>query len=270
MKKYVYVIFLLFLVHFCLAVDITELDPYKQNTQIDVKVHCQHTSGSCSNSASCNITVDYPYPNITYMVFDQPMTQNKSFYNYTLPDSSRLGWYSMTISCIDGTYQMSYYYKFQVTETGDESSTLFIYIIELIIKIAFFIFLILICIYGIRAVKKAEKTPYKLVALLRSLWAGGSYGIIFISPIIALFLFHPNFEIGIVQRLTLNTYLVLLAIATPVILFNIFYFGSQLLMKLGGLHYDAERTNMVLNDLDKFSGNLSKWKNKLSNKMFKK
>lgn len=259
----------MFVIPFCLAQDIVELEPYKQNTLIDIKVHCQHTGGSCSDSASCNITVDYPN-NITYMVFDQPMTQNRSFYNYTLPDSSNLGWYTMTIPCVDGSNEVTNNYKFQITETGDKSSTLLIYIIDLIMKISFFVFLIVICIWGIRKVKKAEKTPYMLVALLRSVWAGISYGMIFISPLIALFLFHPNFEIGLVQRLTLNTYLVLLAIALPVILFNMFYFGSQMLMKLGGLHYDTERTNMVLNDLDKFTGKLSQWKNKMVNEMFRR
>jgi len=269
MKEYIYLILILLIVNFCLAEDIIELNPYKQNTQIDIKAQCQNSGGLCSNSALCNITVTYPSPNIDYMVFDQPMTQNRSFYNYTLSDSSNLGWHTMSISCVDGTDKVTNNYKFQITETGDESSTFFIYKIELMMKIAFFVFLIVLCIWGIRAVKKAEKTPYRLVALLRSLWAGSSYAMIFISPLIALFLFHPNFEIGIVQRLTLNTYLVLLAIASPVILFNIFYFGSQFLMKLGGLYYDAERTNQVLNDLDKFTGRLSNWKNKLSNKIFR-
>jgi len=264
------ILIILFVIPFCLADDIIELESYKQNTDIDIKAHCQHTGGSCSDSASCNITVDYPPPDTNYMVFDQSMTQNRSFYNYTLSDSSNLGWYSMTISCVDGSYEVTNNYKFQITETGDESSTLFIYIIELIMKIAFFVFLIVICIWGIRSVKKAEKTPYKLVALLRSLWAGASYGMIIISPLIALFLFHPNFDIGIVQRLTLNTYLILLVIASPIIMFNMFYFGSQMLMKLGGLYYDAEATNLVLNDLDKFTGKLSRWKNKISNKMFRR
>lgn len=268
MNNYLYILILLFVLPICLGQEIIELEPYKQNTDIDIKVHCEHTDGSCSDSASCNITVTYP--NTTYIIFDQPMTQNRSFYNYTLPDSSTLGWHTMTISCVDGAYDVTNNYKFQITETGDQSSTLFIYIIELIMKIGFFVFLIIICIWGIRKVRKAEKTPYKLVALLRSLWAGISYGIIFISPLIALFLFHPNFEIGIVQRLTLNTYLVLFIIASPVILFNMLYFGSQFLFKIGGLHYDAERTNKVLDDLDRFTGRLSQWKTKLGNKLFKR
>jgi len=269
MKRYIFLILIILLMNFCLGEDITELEPYKQNSQIDIKVHCQHSGGSCSGSAGCNITLEYPN-NRSYMLFNEPMTQNLSFYNYTLPDSSNLGWHYMTVYCVDGIFNNSMNYKFEITETGDESSTLFIYIIELFMKIGFFIFLIVLCIWGIRAVKKSEKTPYKMVALLRSLWAGSSYAMLIISPLIALFLFHPNFSIGIVQRLTLNTYLVLAIIASPIILFNIFYFGGNILLKLGGLHYDAERTDKVLNDFDRFSGGLSRWKNKLKNKMFKR
>jgi len=254
------------------AVDdnIAEDGPYKQNTNIDLKVSCFHSGGVCSGSAGCNITVEYPTPNNTYMVFNGVMTQNLSFYNYTLPNSSKLGKYYTTAYCVDGTYNVSEKYFFYITETGDKSSTLFIYIIELIMKITFFSFLIFISIKGIRKAKDKKKTPYKLVALLRVFWVSLSYAVIFMSPFIGLFLFHPNFQIGVLQTLTLNTYIIMFIVAIPVIIFNLFYFGGQILLELGGLDYDKEKTNKVLNDFSRFTEGMGTQGNKIRNKLFRK
>jgi len=271
MVKPIYVIMFVILSCFVLAAEddpqVIDLGTYKQNSKIEIKVSCINSDELCSVGASCNLTVSYP--NTSYMVFDQVMTQNKSFYNYTLPDSSTLGIHSMSIYCIDGTDSILSNYEFLISETGDKSSALFIYIVELLMKVGFFVYLIVISVLGIRKLKKAENTPYRMVALLRTMWAAASYALLFTSPIIALFLFHPNFNISILRVVTLRTYIVIFAVATPIILFNIFYFSGNLLLKWGGLHHDSDRTNKVLNDLSKFSVDTVSFRNKIRNKLFK-
>jgi len=251
--------------------DIIEIGPYKQNSIINIRIACRYSGGDCSPSALCNTTIDYP--NTSSLILNQIMEKDNTFFNYTLPSSSTLGKYSMIIRCLDNNRNITKDYIFYITETGEKSSILFIYIIELALKIIFFVFMILISIQGIRKIKKSnenKKTPYLMVTLLRVLWVIVSYSFIFMSPMIALFLFHPNFPIGILQRLTLNTYLIIFILLTIIVILNIFWFGGNLLFKYGGLDHDAKRTNQVLNDMSNFNVSWDIHINKMKNKIFKR
>ncbi len=264
-------VFLLFASLVYAQSDPIDLGTYKQNSNINMRVACRNADGDCSNNANCNITVDYP--NTNSMIFNQNMTKNNTFYNYTLPDSSTVGRYSMVFKCNDVNKNTTVDYFFFITATGDKSSTLFIFIIELLLKIAFLIFVVILCIWGIRRVRNAnenKKTPYVMVAFLRVLWGSGSYAVLFMSPFLALFLFHPNFSIGTVQNLTLNIYWIIMILITIIIILNIFWFTGNILMKFGGLSHDVESTNKVLKDLSGFSADFNSLKNKISNKFFRK
>lgn len=274
MKKIVLLIFVFILLVLPLLVSATdpiEIGPYKQNSIINLLFACTHSGGDCSASASCNMTVDYP--NTTHLIYDQNMSKNGTFFNYTLPDSSALGKHTMLVKCLDSTKNLTQDYYFYITKTGEKSSTTFNYIIETFLKLIFFAFMIFLSLWGIRKLRKkneTQKTPYLLVALLRVLWGIVSYALLFMSPFIALFLFDLNFPIGIIQRMTLNTYFIIFLLIGIVIIINIFWFSGHLLLKFGGLDVDKERTNKVLNDINKFYTGWDNIRNKLKNKIFRK
>lgn len=267
-------IFILLILPLCLAEvsdEPIEIGPYKQNTLINIRLACTYNGGDCATDASCNITVDYP--NTTSMIYNENMTKDGTIFNYTLPDSKTVGRYSMIIKCLSSNYNVTKDYYFYITETGEKNSILFIPIIELALKIGIFAFLIILSIWGINRLREANKnnkTPYLMVAMLRVIWGILSYAFLFISPLLALFLFHPNFSMGILQRITFNTYFIIFVLFGIVLIFNVFWFGSNILLNFGGLNPNAERTNKVLNDLSKFGMDLGILRNKTLNRLFKR
>lgn len=111
---------------------------YQQNAEIDIKTNCFNNGTYCTASAQCNISIYYP--NETIIVNNQPMTNQESFYNYTLSSAytGTLGEYHATLVCIDGVEAGNDEFTFDITYNGKEKPTEWIIIIFMI----FFIVLI--------------------------------------------------------------------------------------------------------------------------------
>lgn len=118
-NKYLSIIFLiLFLLSFSFinAEDFT----YKQNSIIDLQINCYINGSYCSNLSICNLTLSYP--NNTIMVFNQQMTNQIAYHNYTLPDSSINGIYPTSIVCCDGLECGSQTFPVYITPDGSPTS----------------------------------------------------------------------------------------------------------------------------------------------------
>lgn len=75
---------------------------FQANQPVDLKIQCIINGTYCSAVSVCNITV--AYPNNTLLISNRLMTNNISFYNYTLPDTSVLGNYKCSVTCCDGGF----------------------------------------------------------------------------------------------------------------------------------------------------------------------
>lgn len=93
---------------------------YKQYDTVDLKVQCIANGTFCSSGSYCNITVTYP--NGSMFVNNQKMTNQTSFYNYTIQNSNILGDYSCMAVCCDGILCATDNSEcpFKITPTGDE------------------------------------------------------------------------------------------------------------------------------------------------------
>lgn len=82
---------------------------YKYNTTVDIKNPCINNGTWCSASSQCNITVQYP--NGSVLVNKGVMSNQNTYYNYTISDSQTLGYYPITMSCLDsGLYGVDSFY----------------------------------------------------------------------------------------------------------------------------------------------------------------
>jgi hypothetical protein len=142
--------------------------------------------------------------------------------------------------------------------------------IELGIKIALFCFVIYFCYSQVQKLKEKrtdKKTPYFLVAYVRG-WVGLiSHVIIWMSPLIGLFIFYPGIPMEKIQNPVLGLYIVIGFIVTAIILVNVLFFSSSILMGFAGYDRLQKRNNQVLNDLEKYSGGFKLARNKLLNKL---
>lgn len=93
---------------------------FKQGDSIDLKIQCIINGTFCSNAANCNTTIAYPSGSL--LVNNKQMTNQHSFYNYTLGDSSILGYYLCSATCCDGSYCGTDSCNFQITPTGDSNN----------------------------------------------------------------------------------------------------------------------------------------------------
>ena len=112
---------------------------FKQNTQIELVIPCIFGGNICSKNAVCNATVRYP--NTTYMLNSSVMTNGlNGDFNITLPDSSIAGEYNAKVVCVDGFFNGTDPFTFDITTTGTELSTAsgIIYIIVFVISILLF------------------------------------------------------------------------------------------------------------------------------------
>lgn len=71
---------------------------YGKNTAVDIKIS--------TNLTNCDITISYP--NTTNIVFENVMTINNGYANYTLNNTSTLGTYSYFSECGYGTFDVTY------------------------------------------------------------------------------------------------------------------------------------------------------------------
>lgn len=140
--------------------------------------------------------------------------------------------------------------------------------IELGLKIAFFCLILWLCFRQIKNLKekrKNEKTPYMLVAFVRSMLGLGSWGIIIVSPLVGLFLFYPGFRIDLVQMFVLHSYKVGAFVLMVIFFVNIIFFSSSILLQFAGYDANKEKNNRVLNDLEKYGGGFKVIKNRTFN-----
>jgi len=116
-KVFQTLICLIFLIGLALAAS-----TYQQSTDIDIK-HPVRIDGAIPTNTVCNITIYYP--NNTLMVDFQPMTNNGSFYNYTIDSTftGTKGIYNYDILCSNGELNSTQSYDFLINLGGVEPST---------------------------------------------------------------------------------------------------------------------------------------------------
>lgn len=97
-----------------------EIEVFKKGDSIDLKIQCLNNGTFCTSSASCNLTV--MYPNNTLLVNSLLMTNQVSFYNFTLPNSQTLGLYACSVTCCDNDIcgTDSKQCVFRITTTGED------------------------------------------------------------------------------------------------------------------------------------------------------
>lgn len=71
---------------------------YGKNTAVDIKIP--------TNLTNCDITISYP--NTTNIFFEEVMSVNNGYANYTISNTSTLGTYSYFSECGYGTFDVTY------------------------------------------------------------------------------------------------------------------------------------------------------------------
>jgi len=120
-----------------------------QNTNYSIKFNCEIDGAVCTDTATCNVSIDYP--NTSVMIDNQAATLiSNARYNYTLesPNSSIVGEdYTLTMVCYDGQVNGSQSLTYGVNPSGirpseQRTATLtrsiyFIFIIGILLFLAF-------------------------------------------------------------------------------------------------------------------------------------
>jgi len=98
------------------------LETFEQNTNIDIKQPVR-IDGGLPKDTLCNITVYYP--NKSLLVDFKEMTEENSYYNYTIPSTktSTKGVYTYDIFCTNGTLSSSDSFEFLINLGGVPPST---------------------------------------------------------------------------------------------------------------------------------------------------
>ena len=105
---------------------------FKANNDVDLKLPCINEGSPCSAIATCNITIDDPESNT--IVDNQLMTNQNSYHNYTLSETSKLGTYQAIVFCDDDGESDFSTFSFATTENGNTQEGLtFIVAISIII-----------------------------------------------------------------------------------------------------------------------------------------
>jgi hypothetical protein len=120
---------------------------FEYNNSIDLKPSCINNGTYCSSSAICNITINYP--NGTVQINNDRMTNQGSFHNYTLNDSTILGTYFNTMVCNDNGITGYDTFEFKITGNGREEAGGVVTSLFVIAFIFILIYLIIFLFYGI-------------------------------------------------------------------------------------------------------------------------
>lgn len=114
---------------------------FKQSNTIDIKIPCvTNTGASCSGSATCNITIQYP--NTSTMIKEGLMQNQGTFHNYTTSDTETLGEYECTVFCIDGSNTGYNSFSYVINSTGEEDNANSILIVYIVLIGSIFVYLI--------------------------------------------------------------------------------------------------------------------------------
>jgi len=113
---------------------------FRELEEADLQVPCIFNGSTCDGDYICNITTSYP--NTILLINNQVMTNQSSFYNYTIPANSlnASGTYSNIVVCNDGTFAGIDRFTFEVSPTGFILSTSqgIIYFLILILSLGLF------------------------------------------------------------------------------------------------------------------------------------
>ena len=125
---------------FVLVVPLISSAIYPQSQDADLIIPCELSTGDiCSNTATCNISVQYS--NGSYLINFKSMTNlNNGDFRYSLDenDTSILGTYAGKVYCIDGSYNGTGHLTYEITTNGNEKPS------EIVIVLFTIMFLIII------------------------------------------------------------------------------------------------------------------------------
>ena len=131
--------------------------------------------------------------------------------------------------------------------------------LELGLKVIFIIFLVYSCLKCINYLKNSRdenKTPYMLVAYIRS-WLGVvSYMVLFLCPLMVAFLLYPQVNIDSFHIPLVAFYYIAFFVLLIIFIVNILFFSGSILLRFAGFDANQEKTNRVLNDLEKIGGGM--------------
>lgn len=113
MKKFMTVFVLsLFILSFASAITFKQ---YEEDANL--KLPCSYYGANCEASAICTISI--LYPNNTFMIENQNMTNNgNGMPNITLPNTETIGEYNYKLSCTQSGESASSENTFDITTTG--------------------------------------------------------------------------------------------------------------------------------------------------------
>lgn len=92
---------------------------FKRGENIDLKIICMNGDNSCTNAATCNLSVNYP--NMSYLLNNKQMTNNGGYFNYSLGQLDVLGVYPSAVKCVDSTQTHFTSFNFEVTDNGQSA-----------------------------------------------------------------------------------------------------------------------------------------------------
>lgn len=114
--KYLFLILFLFLIPLISSENLVE-----QGDTYYLKVQCIYNGTFCPSGSYCNLTLFYP--NSSILLNNEQMTNQFSFYNYSISSTNDLGVYQCSSVCCSGTYcGSSTDCTFEVTTTGNKVS----------------------------------------------------------------------------------------------------------------------------------------------------
>jgi hypothetical protein len=147
-------------------------DYFKQGTTSDVTYPCfNSTQQLCETDVNCTISIYYP--NSTVFIYNKPMTNQTSYYNYTIDYTNMnvTGLYKTVVSCTDGTESGYAVSLMGITFNGLEppgSSVIIFFIIAFIAIIAIILYTL---IHVLVRFKTLEIDPYDIVYCFMSYFA---------------------------------------------------------------------------------------------------
>jgi hypothetical protein len=131
---------------------------------------------------------------------------------------------------------------------------IYMFLIEFFIKALMLGMITFFCYNIVNTDYSKMKTPYYVVGVYRAFIKNMSRIVLFFMPMILMFAFYPQFDIGVIQQYILWTYW-FVGIAYLIILFiNSFAYGIRFVLGQVGFDDDEQRTNQVLNDVEKYTG----------------
>lgn len=93
---------------------------YKRDSKVNLTIECLDIDNNyCDSSADCNITIKKP--DGAFLIKNKKMSDNPSYYNYTLDASQtkKLGEYEVSVLCMGNTTGFSKF-TFEITPTGNQ------------------------------------------------------------------------------------------------------------------------------------------------------